>query len=148
MAVNQAMNGQNPKQTFFNSKRVRFRVWQNIWRSRYVYLMVIPVVIYFILLKYMPMWFLRSAFYDYKLLKGFNSKFVGLKWFERLFTNPNLMTYIGNTLKLNFAALFILFPAPLIFALALKELRSKRFMKTVQTVSYLPTSSPPSFWFP
>jgi putative aldouronate transport system permease protein len=63
---------------------------------------------------------------------------VGLKWFERLFTNPNLMTYIGNTLKLNFAALFILFPAPLIFALALKELRSKRFMKTVQTLSYLP----------
>ena len=127
-----------PKRTVFNSKQVRARVLQNIWRNRYIYLMVIPVVVYFVLLKYMPMWFLRSAFYDYKLLRGFDSKFVGLKWFERLFTNPNLMTYIGNTLKLNFAALVLLFPAPLVFALALKELRSKRFMKTVQTVSYLP----------
>lgn len=126
------------KESIFNSKRMRARVRQNIWRNRYIYLMVLPVVIYFLLLKYMPMWFLRSAFYDYKLLRGFDSKFVGLKWFERLFTNPNLLTYIGNTLKLNFAALVLLFPAPLVFALALKELRSRRFMKTVQTVSYLP----------
>ncbi|MBR5288613.1 MAG: sugar ABC transporter permease [Clostridia bacterium] len=136
--MNAAAKNREPKQNIFNSKRVRARVLQNIWRNRYIYLMVIPVIIYFVLLKYMPMWFLRSAFYDYKLLKGFDSKFVGLKWFERLFTNPNLMTYIGNTLKLNFAALVLLFPAPLVFALALKELRSKRFMKTVQTISYLP----------
>ena len=138
MPVNTAVNNRKPKQTIFNSKRVRARVRQNIWSNRYIYLMVIPVIIYFALLKYMPMWFLRSAFYDYKLLRGFDSKFVGLKWFERLFTNPNLLTYIGNTLKLNFAALVILFPAPLVFAIALKEMRSKRFMKTVQTVSYLP----------
>jgi len=138
MSVNVNTTSRKPKQTVFNSKRVRSRVKQNLWSNRYIYLMVIPVVIYFVLLKYMPMWFLRSAFYDYKLLRGFDSKFVGLKWFGRLFTNPNLMTYIGNTLKLNFAALVILFPAPLVFALALKELRSYRFMKTVQTVSYLP----------
>ena len=138
MSVNVNTTSRKPKQTIFNSKRVRSRVKQNLWSNRYIYLMVLPVVIYFVLLKYMPMWFLRSAFYDYKLLRGFDSKFVGLKWFERLFTNPNLMTYIGNTLKLNFAALVILFPAPLVFALALKELRSYRFMKTVQTVSYLP----------
>lgn len=138
LSVNVNTTSRKPKQTIFNSKRVRSRVKQNLWSNRYIYLMVLPVVIYFVLLKYMPMWFLRSAFYDYKLLRGFDSKFVGLKWFERLFTNPNLMTYIGNTLKLNFAALVILFPAPLVFALALKELRSRRFMKTVQTVSYLP----------
>jgi len=138
MSVNANLTTNKTKQTIFNSKRVRTRVWQNLYTNRYIYLMVVPVVVYFILLKYMPMWFLRSAFYDYKLLRGFDSKFVGLKWFERLFTNPNLMVYIGNTLKLNFAALIILFPAPLIFAIALKELRSHRFMKTVQTVSYLP----------
>ena len=138
LSVNVNTTIKKPKQTIFNSRRVRSRVKQNLWSNRYIYLMVLPVVIYFVLLKYMPMWFLRSAFYDYKLLRGFDSKFVGLKWFERLFTNPNLLTYIGNTLKLNFAALVILFPAPLVFALALKELRSRRFMKTVQTVSYLP----------
>ena len=99
LSVNVNTTSRKPKQTIFNSRRVRSRVKQNLWSNRYIYLMVLPVVIYFVLLKYMPMWFLRSAFYDYKLLRGFDSKFVGLKWFERLFTNPNLMTYIGNTLS-------------------------------------------------
>jgi putative aldouronate transport system permease protein len=123
----------------FNSSRTRKLVGLRIWRSRYIYLMVLPVVLYFVLFKYLPMWFLRSAFYDYKLLKGFEgSNFVGLKYFFRLFTNPNLITYISNTLILNFSALIFLFPAPLIFAILLNELRNARFMKIVQTVSYLP----------
>ncbi len=123
----------------FTSARVRKLVGLRIWRNRYIYLMVLPVLLYFILLKYLPMWFLRSAFYDYKLLKGFDgSKYVGLKYFIRLFTNPNLMTYIGNTLILNFSALIFLFPAPLIFAILLNELRDRHFMKFVQTISYLP----------
>lgn len=127
------------KETFFNSARARRRVGTRIYRNRYIYLMVIPVVIYLILLKYMPMWYLRTAFYDYKLLKGFDgSKFVGLKWFERLFTNPDLLNYIGNTLKLNFSALIFLFPAPMIFAILLNELQRMRFKKVVQTISYLP----------
>jgi putative aldouronate transport system permease protein len=101
--------------------------------------MVIPVVVYLMLFKYMPLWFLRSSFYDYKLLKGFEgSKWVGWRWFERLFNNPDLMKYIGNTLKLNFSALLILFPAPLVFALLLNELRFMKMKKFVQTISYLP----------
>lgn len=127
------------KETIWNSAQVRKRVRTRIYRNRYIYLMVLPVVVYLILLKYMPMWFLRSAFYDYKLLKGFEgSKFVGFRWFERLFTNPDLLNYIGNTLKLNFSALIFLFPAPMIFAILLNELRGSRFKKTVQTISYLP----------
>ena len=102
-------------------------------------MMVIPVVVYLALFKYMPMWFLRTSFYDYKLLKGFEgSKFVGFKWFERLFSNPSLWQYITNTLKLNISALVFLFPLPLIFAILLNELRNVHFKKFVQTVSYLP----------
>lgn len=125
-------------ENLFNSRRVRHIVLQRIYRNRYIYLMILPVVVYFVLFRYMPMWFLRTAFYDYKLLKGFDSKYVGFKWFERLLTNPDLMTYIRNTLKLNVAALVILFPMPLIFALMLKELRNAKFLKVVQTISYLP----------
>ena len=124
--------------TVFNSPLVRKRVKTRIWRNRYIYLMVIPVVVYLILLKYLPMWFLRASFYDYKLLRGFDSKYVGLQNFQRLFTNPNLMNYIWNTLKLNFGALIFLFPAPIIFAILLNELRQPRFKKVVQTISYLP----------
>lgn len=126
------------KNNIFNSSKARTQVKNRIWRNRYIYLMVIPVIAYLILLKYMPMWFLRSSFYDYKLRLGFNSKFVGLANFERLFSNPNLMTYIINTLRLNISAIIFLFPAPLIFAILLNELILPRYKKTVQTISYLP----------
>jgi putative aldouronate transport system permease protein len=126
------------KATILNSPLARKRVSNRIWRNRYIYLMVIPVVVYLVLLRYMPLWFLRSSFYDYKLLKGFGSKFVGLGNYERLFTNPNLMSYIGNTLKLNLSALIFLFPSPMIFAIMLNELGRPKYKKTVQTISYLP----------
>ncbi len=126
------------KTTVFNSGPVRRQVANRIWRNRYIYMMVIPVVIYLVLLRYYPLWFLRSSFYDYKLLKGFDSKYVGWANFQRLFSNPNLMTYILNTLKLNVSALIFLFPTPMIFAILLNELRRAKFKKTVQTISYLP----------
>ena len=138
MSVAEKRSVKGTRENIFNSARVRHLVGLRLYRNRYIYLMILPVVVYFILLKYVPMWFLRSAFYDYKLLKGFDSKFVGWKNFERLLSNPNLMNYIGNTLKLNLTALVILFPMPMFFALMLNELRSAKFMKFVQTISYLP----------
>ncbi len=112
---------------------------RRLWRNRWMYMMVIPVMIYFLLLRYVPMWFLRISLYDYKLLKGFDgSKYVGLKWYAKMFGNKNLLPYIFNTMRLNIWALVVLFPAPVIFAILLNELQSDRFKKTVQTVSYLP----------
>lgn len=115
------------------------RFKRRLWQNRYIYLMILPVLIYLALFKYMPMWFLRTAFYDYKLLKRFDgSKFVEFKWFIKLFTNPYLLTYITNTLKLNISYMLFLFPLPMVFAILLNELRSMPFKKTVQTISYLP----------
>jgi putative aldouronate transport system permease protein len=112
---------------------------RKIWRSRYIYLMVLPVLIYLALIKYMPLWFIRISFYDYRLLRGFGgSNWVGLEHYRRLFSNPDWLRYIGNTLRLNMWALLFLAPAPLVFALLLNELRWKSFKKMVQTVSYLP----------
>lgn len=114
-------------------------VKRRVWRDRWIYMMVVPVLIYFFLLRYLPMAFLRISLYDYKLLKGFEgSKFVGLKWYEKMFANKNLLPYILNTLKLNIWALVVLFPAPVIFAILINELRSNGLKKTVQTASYLP----------
>ena len=115
------------------------RVKRRIWRNRWIYMMVIPVLVYFILLRYVPMFFLRISLYDYKLLKGFEgSKWVGLKWYEKMLENKNLWPYIWNTLKLNVWALVVLFPAPVIFAILLNELNSVHYKKLVQTISYLP----------
>ena len=127
------------KENVLNSARARKRVRNRIWQNRYIYLMVIPVLIYMILLKYLPMYYLRAAFYDYKLLKGFEgSKYVGLKWFDRLLSSPDLWQYIRNTLTLNLLSLAIVFPAPLVFAILLNEVRSFGYKKVVQTVSYMP----------
>jgi putative aldouronate transport system permease protein len=91
------------------------------------------------LIKYMPLWFIRISFYDYRLLRGFSgSNWVGLVHYRQLFSNPDWLHYIGNTLWLNMWALLLLAPAPMVFALLLNELRGKTFKKTVQTISYLP----------
>ena len=129
---------ENVKISRGNKQATLARVRRRIWRNRYIYLMVLPVLVYMALFKYMPMWFLRTSFFDYKLLRGFDSKFVGWQNFERLLTNPNLMRYIGNTLTLNLSALVFLFPAPVIFAIMLSQLRGSGFKRTVQTISYLP----------
>ena len=57
------------KERLWNSPALRRRVSNRVWQNRYIYMMVIPVVIYLLLLRYMPLWFLRSSFYDYKLLR-------------------------------------------------------------------------------
>jgi putative aldouronate transport system permease protein len=115
------------------------RIGVKIWRNRYIYLMVLPVMMYLVLLKYMPMWFMGISFFDYKLLRGFKeSEWVGLEHYIRLFSNPSWLRYIGNTLWLNMWALLILSPAAFVFALLLNELRGRKFKLVVQTISYLP----------
>lgn len=134
-----AKKEKKPSVNLFNSPRVRKQVKNRIWQNRYIYLMVIPVLVYMVLFKYLPMYYLRASFYDYKLLKGFEgSKYVGTKWFERLLTSPELWQYIRNTLTLNSLSLLICFPAPLVFAILLNELHSAPYKKLVQTVSYMP----------
>jgi putative aldouronate transport system permease protein len=117
----------------------RGKILKNIWWNRYIYLMVLPVTIYLILLKYMPLWFFRISFYDYRLLLGFEgSKWVGLEHYKRLFSNADWLHYIRNTLALNMWALLLLAPAPMVFALLLNEIRWKHFKLVTQTISYLP----------
>jgi putative aldouronate transport system permease protein len=112
---------------------------RKIWQNRRIYLMVLPVLLYLILIKYMPLWFIRISFYDYRLLRGFSgSAWVGLDHYKRLFSTPDWLHYIKNTLALNIWALLILTPAPMVFALFLNELRGQKIKKIVQTVSYLP----------
>ena len=117
----------------------RARVLRKLWRTRYVYLMLLPVVLYFALFKYWPMYWLRMAFYDFKILKGFDgSKFVGMKHFTRFFGSTDFWTLLSNTLKINFSVLIFVFPVPILFALLLNEVQNRPFKKMIQTVSYLP----------
>lgn len=89
----------------------------NIWKNRYIYLMILPVVAYFAIIHYWAMGWLSISFYDFKLLRGFaGSKFVGLANFEKFISGVNFWPVIKNTLLLNFYTLLFYFPVPVIFA--------------------------------
>lgn len=115
------------------------KLWVQIKNSKFLYLLLIPGVVYFILFKYMPMAWLIISFQDYKLLKGISgSEWVGLKNFAEFFSSMDFWMIIKNTIVINLLNLLFAFPASIIFALLLNEVRMLRFKKVVQTISYLP----------
>ena len=104
-----------------------------------LYLMALPVVIYFLLFNYLPMAGIVMAFQKYSMRKGiFGSGWVGLQNFQRFFSSPNFWRLLRNTLLISFYGLLFSFPLPIVFALCLNEVRNAKFKKFVQTVSYLP----------
>ncbi len=101
--------------------------------------MMLPGLLVFLVFEYGPMFGLQIAFRDYSLVAGFfEAPWVGFEHFRRFLIDPNFWVVIRNTLGINGLELLIGFPAPLIFALFLNEIRSKSFKKLTQTVSYLP----------
>jgi putative aldouronate transport system permease protein len=119
--------------------KTRSKTLAGIVRNKYLYLLLIPGVLYFIIFKYLPMGGIIISFQDYQPFLGIQkSPWVGLKHFERLFTEPTFFTLLGNTLFLFALNLFIFFPIPIILALMLNEVRSKFLKSAVQTVIYIP----------
>lgn len=110
-----------------------------IWRCRYMYLLLIPGILYFVLFRYLPIAWLGISFQDFKLLKGITgSEFVGFSNYLEFFKSPDFWMLIKNTLILNLYSIIFEFPAVIIFALIVNEVRNTKFKKIFQTVSYLP----------
>ena len=120
-------------------KRSWKQLKKDIYRARAIYLMILPVVVWFLLFQYWPMTWLSISFFDYNLYLGFvGSKFVGFQNFIKFFTGMDFWRLMRNVLLLNFYALLVGFPAPIMFALFLNEMRSSKVKKVIQTVSFLP----------
>ena len=120
-------------------KRSWKQLKKDIYRARAIYLMILPVIVWFLLFQYWPMTWLSISFFDYNLYLGFTgSKFVGFQNFAKFFTGMDFWRLMRNVLLLNFYALLVGFPAPIIFALFLNEMRSAKVKKVIQTVSFLP----------
>ena len=104
-----------------------------------LYLMLVIPVVITIIYKYIPMYGIQIAFRDYKAARGFfGSKWVGFEWFEQFFNAPTFGRMITNTIKLSVFSLLWSFPIPIILALAINQLRFKRYKRVVQTVLYAP----------
>lgn len=119
--------------------KARQSIFKYIIRHRALYIMVIPGMIYFLVFKYFPLLGSIIAFKDYNIFKGFMaSDWVGLKWFEQFFTYPNLKRLLVNTLMISLYQIIFTFPAPIILALLLNEVKNMVFKRVVQTIVYLP----------
>ena len=104
-----------------------------------LYLLLIPVLVYFIVFKYLPMYGLQISFRNYQPRKGFlGSEWVGLKHFARFFSSYNCFQIIGNTVILSLLNLLFCFPLPILLALLLNEMRNGAYKKVVQTATYAP----------
>jgi len=108
-------------------------------QHKYFFLMLLPVLVYYGIFHYGPMYGVVIAFQDYQFLKGVSgSPWVGLDNFRELFGGLYFGTVLRNTLIINFYKLLFGFGAPILLALLINEVRVKWFKKTVQTISYLP----------
>jgi putative aldouronate transport system permease protein len=119
---------------------MRSRVARDIWRDRYIYLLLLPGLIVFLIYRYLPMGGLLVAFKEFKFSQGiFGSEWVGFKYFDFIFfKHPDFYKILRNTLLINFYKLIFAFPIPIILALMLNELRSLNLKKFLQTSIYLP----------
>ena len=108
-------------------------------RNKYIYLMALPVLAYYILFHYVPMYGAQIAFRDFVPVKGiYNSVWVGMKHFRLFFNGVYAWRLIRNTFLISFYNLIFGFPAPIILALLLNEVGNPVFKRISQTLSYLP----------
>lgn len=117
----------------------KVRVLGRLARNRWLYVLLIPGILYFALFKYWPMYGITIAFQDFIPALGFDdSPWVGLKHFERLFSSPEFPRILGNTLMLALLNVIFVFPAPIVVALLLNEVRVSVVKRMVQTAIYVP----------
>ncbi len=122
-----------PKQTFFS------RLRKNYQRYSLVYWLSLPILVYYIIFHYLPLFGICIAFQDYRTAKGvLGSKWVGLKHFISFFKSDYAWRVIRNTLFINFYNLIFSFPAPIILALLINEVKFAPYKKTIQTITYMP----------
>lgn len=122
-----------------NKSSLMKTILKDIKVNKYVYLMAIPMVIYFTLFSYIPMYGVIIAFKDFSPRLGIlGSRWVGLKHFKNFFQSIYFIRTFKNTALLSLYSLLWGFPIPIILALLINEVRIKWFKKTVQTFTYLP----------
>ena len=115
------------------------RVARRMYQGRYVYLLMLPGILYFIIFKFAPMGMLGIIFQDYNPYVGMaGSRWVGLKHFKDLIQDDYFYLMLRNTLCINFLNLLFHFPVPILLALLLNEIKNDRFKRLNQTLLYLP----------
>lgn len=127
------------RKTAMKQSSTKKSILKEYWHCRYLFLLFLPVIIYFVIFHYIPMYGAQIAFKDfYPRLGIWGSEWVGFKHFDKLFHGMYFLPALRNTLIISFGKLIFGFPAPIILSLMLNEVRHSTYKKTVQTITYLP----------
>ncbi|WP_307556022.1 MULTISPECIES: sugar ABC transporter permease [unclassified Paenibacillus] len=122
-----------------DKNKKRRTLLSDLRRDKYLYLLVLPGVLFFIIFKYVPMWGIIIAFQEYSPYMGvLKSEWVGIEHFVRFFSNPDFMLLFRNTMMISLLNLMFFFPLPIILSLLLNELNNEVFKRVIQSVVYLP----------
>lgn len=112
---------------------------QYMLQHKWLYILLLPGFIYFIMFRYIPMGGLVIAFKEYSPFQGiWDSAWCGLKQFQKFFSTPDFFKLFKNTLGISLLQLFLFFPAPIILSLFLNEVRHSGYKRVVQTLVYVP----------
>lgn len=117
----------------------RQRMLRRIWRERYIYMLVLPGVLFFLIFRYLPMFGLVLAFKDYSPFIGiWDSPWVGLDHFRTMFQDPEVLRVIRNTLYISGLQIAFVFPIPIALAIMLNEVTYQPYKRLIQSILYLP----------
>ena len=112
---------------------------RRMWRARYLYMLILPTLVFFLIFSYIPYYGLTIAFRQFKIFLGINaSPWVGLKYFREFFSSSDFVRLLRNTVLISIMRIAFGFPVPIIFALLLNEVRHTWYKRTVQTITYFP----------
>ena len=130
----------NGHQLNMGAIRRREKSWErDLQKNGVMYLIFLPILIYFFILHYLPMFGIVASFQNFKLSKGyFGSEWVGLENFRELFTGAEFGRAVRNTVIIGLINMAISFPAPIVFALIVTNIRLKRSRRVILTMSYMP----------
>lgn len=125
--------------TTVNKTGLLNKINKDFHKNYRLYLMVLPVILFYFIFSYVPMYGMLMAFQNYSPIKGvFGSEWAGLEHFQTFFESDYFGRILGNTLKISFFSLLFGFPAPIIFALLLNEMKWGKGKTLVQTITYMP----------
>ena len=115
------------------------RLVKALKRDKFLLLMFLPIVVYYVVFSYVPMTGAIVAFKQFKPGHGiYGGDWVGLKWFIQFFKSPFAFRTVRNTVLISIYSILFGFPLPILFAICVTEIRSSKVRRVVQTVSYLP----------
>lgn len=110
-----------------------------IWKHKYLYLMLVPAIVYYLVFCYVPMYGVSIAFKDFNPMLGIiKSPWAGFETFEKLFGMEKFYSVFWNTIRISIARLIFGFPVPIIVALMLNEINHTGLKKVIQTIIYIP----------